>query len=232
LPAPNPLAYLGSFARRPRLVAGWLFASIRSCGWVAFYLYVPIFAVESGLGEKVGGFMVSLGSVYLFATPMMLRWLRRHSVRQAVMTGFVCATLSWIGAALLLQGSALLAAVALETAALFMIFLDVVGGLPFLMAVKPSERTEMSAVYSTFRDVSNVVTPAIGSLVLLAAPLGGVFLLLGGLFAGASVLASTLPARLGTARLRPPSTAPSLPVRELTLSGAAGDRPLARSQET
>jgi MFS family permease len=234
-PAPNPLAYLGSFARRPRLVAGWLFASIRSCGWVAFYVYVPVFAVEGGLGEKAGGFMVSLGSVYLFATPMMLRWLRRHSVRQGVMTGFVGATASWLAAALLLPGSAWLAALAIQGAALFMIFLDVVGGLPFLMAVKPSERTEMSAVYSTFRDVSNVVTPAIGSLVLLITPLGGVFLLVGGLFAGASLLASTLPARLGTARLRPAparaaNTLSTEPAR-LTIGGAAGNRPLARSPE-
>ena len=230
-PAPNPLAYLGRFARRPRLVAGWLFASIRSCGWVAFYLYVPIFAVESGLGEKVGGFMVSLGSLYLFATPLMLRWLRRHSVRQAVMTGFALGTVSWIGTAGLLPTSALLAALALEAAAFCMIFLDVVGGLPFLMAVKPSERTEMSAVYSTFRDVSNVVTPAIGSLVLLMAPLGGVFLLMGGLFASASLLASTLPARLGRARLQPPPSAATFGRATSPFPTASGKAPLARSPE-
>ena len=101
------------------------------------------------------------------------------------MTGFAWAAVSWavaaaccaalasLGANVLI--GALLTALALETAAFFMIFLDLVAGLPFLMAVKPSERTEMSAVYSTFRDVSNVVTPAIGSLVLLYLPLGGVF---------------------------------------------------------
>ncbi len=231
-PAPNPLAYLGRFARRPRLVAGWLFASIRSCGWVAFYLYVPIFAVESGLGEKVGGFMVSLGSLYLFATPFMLRWLRRHSVRQAVMTGFALGTVSWIGTAVLLPSNVWAAALALETAAFFMVFLDVVGGLPFLMAVKPSERTEMSAVYSTFRDVSNVVTPAIGSLVLLIAPLGGVFLLMGVLFASASLLASTLPARLGRARLQSPPSAAAFGSGTSPFPTASGEAPLARSPET
>ena len=234
-PAPNPLAYLGRFVRRPRLVAGWLFASIRSCGWVAFYLYVPVFAVESGLGEKVGGFLVSLGSLYLFATPLMLRWLRRHSVRQAVMLGFAFGAASWIAAAALLPQSALVAALCLEAAALFMIFLDVVGGLPFLMAVKPSERTDMSAVYSTFRDVSHVVTPAIGSLVLLVAPLGGVFLLLGTLFASASLLAGTLPARLGAQRLRPPRAAitPASPITStLSLPAVASDPPLVRSPET
>ncbi len=212
-PPANPLAYLSRFIRRKRLVAGWLFASIRSCGWVAFYLYVPIFAVESGLGEKAGGFMVSLGAVYLFVTPLMLRWARRRSVRSAVTIGFAWAAASWaVAAALLTTGvlpagtlpiGALLTALALETAAFFMILLDMVAGLPFLMAVKPSERTEMSAVYSTFRDVSNVVTPAIGSLILLYLPLGGVFVTLGAMFAATSLLAKSLPAQLGVKRLRP-----------------------------
>jgi hypothetical protein len=84
-----------------------------------------------------------------------------------------------------------------------MIFLDLVAGLPFLMAVKPSERTEMSAVYSTFRDVSHVATPAIGALVLLYFPLGGAFLLLGAMFGMTSALASRLPAELGRKRHRP-----------------------------
>ena len=35
------------------------------------------------------------------------------------------------------------------------------GGLPFLLAVKPLQRTEMSAIYSSFRDVSGMVTPGV-----------------------------------------------------------------------
>ena len=45
----NPLAFLGRFLRQPRLIAGWLFAVIRSCGWWAYVVYLPIFAVENGL---------------------------------------------------------------------------------------------------------------------------------------------------------------------------------------
>lgn len=44
--------------------------------------------------------------------------------------------------------------------------LDVCGGLPFLMAVKPPERIEMSAVYSSYRDVSGILSPAFAALVL------------------------------------------------------------------
>ncbi|MFE3836664.1 hypothetical protein [Pseudogemmobacter sonorensis] len=58
-------------------------------------------------------------------------------------------------------------------ASFFFVVLDVVGGLPFLMSVKPSERTEMSAVYSSFRDVSGIMTPGAAWLVLFVAPLPG-----------------------------------------------------------
>nr|MBP6815631.1 hypothetical protein [Burkholderiaceae bacterium] len=69
----------------------------------------------------------------------------------------------WASIALLLLG------------AYFLVLLDICGGLPFLMSVKPSERNEMSAVYSTFRDVANIITPGIVWLVLQVGPLAAVF---------------------------------------------------------
>jgi hypothetical protein len=78
--------------------------------------------------------------------------------------------------------------------------LDVVGGLPFLMSVKPSERTEMSAVYSSFRDVSGIVTPGAAWLVLFLLPLPGIFAAsAAGLFAS-WLIAGRLHPRLGVAR--------------------------------
>jgi hypothetical protein len=53
--------------------------------------------------------------------------------------------------------------------------LDVCAGLPFLMSVKPSQRTEMSAVYSSYRDVSGILAPAVAWLVLQFTPVAGVF---------------------------------------------------------
>ena len=59
----------------------------------------------------------------------------------------------------------------------------------------------MSAIYSSFRDVSGIVTPGVAWLVLLPAPLPGVFAAggLGLLFAWA--LANRLHPRLGRARV-------------------------------
>ena len=78
--------------------------------------------------------------------------------------------------------------------------LDVVGGLPFLMSVKPSERAEMAAVYSSFRDVSGILTPGAAYLVLLVLPLSGIFAASGSAFALSWWLALYLHPRLGTLR--------------------------------
>lgn len=184
--APNPLAYLGRFFAQPRLIMGWLFAVFRSCGWWVYVVYLPIYAIENGLPERLGGAVVSATYTVLFATPLMLRWVQRGSVRRAVRMGFLVS-----GAAFAL--AALAAPVPPVTVALLMlgacalILLDIAGGLPFLMAVKPSERTEMSAVYSSFRDVSGIVTPGLGALILMVLPVQGLFAA-----AGAGLLAMYL----------------------------------------
>lgn len=182
--AAHPIANVRRFFAQPRLVTGWLIPVFRSCGWWVYYVYVGIFAVENGLGEKVGGYASSVANMGLLLAPLMLRWMRRHSVRTAVrmaclMSGicFVLATLAapvpYASIVLLVFGTC------------FLVLLDVSGGLPFMMAVKPSERTEMSSVYSSFRDTSGIVSPALAWVVLLVFPVSAVFASAGaGLLAG------------------------------------------------
>lgn len=185
-PAPNPLAYLGRFVAQPRLIAGWLFAVIRSCGWWVYIVYLPIFAIENGLPEKLGGIAVSATNALLFATPLILAWVQRGPVRRAVRTGFLVSGVAFVlGAALAPVPPATVALLMLGAA--FLVLLDVAGGLPFLMAVKPSERTEMATVYSSFRDVSGILTPGLGALILFVAPVQGLFAA-----AGAGLLAMFL----------------------------------------
>ncbi|MEH6645614.1 MFS transporter [Sulfitobacter sp.] len=203
-PPPNPLAFLRRFFQQPRLVAGWLFAVIRSCGWWAYIVYLPIYAVENGLGEQLGGAALSITNGALFLTPLMLRWIQARSIRQSVRTGFfVCAVL--FGLAGLVPLTPWLIVALVFAASFFLILLDICGGLPFLMAVKPSERTEMSAVYSSYRDVSGIATPGMAWLVLLVSPITGIFALAGAACLLAWSLAGNLHPRLGEARLRPVS---------------------------
>ncbi|WP_298675651.1 MFS transporter [uncultured Lentibacter sp.] len=198
--SPNPLAFLGRFLQQPRLVAGFTFAVIRSCGWWAYVVYLPIYAVQSGLSDQLGGLLLSLTNAALFASPIILTLMQRSSVRIAVRTGFLAAALLFaLGG--LLESWPQATLVSLFVSSIFLITLDVCAGLPFLMAVKPSERTEMSAVYSSYRDVSGILTPGLAWGVLLFAPVSGVFLLTGGALFCAWLLAGSLHPRLGARRL-------------------------------
>ena len=198
-PAVNPLGYLGRFFAQPRLIAGWMFAVMRSCGWWVYVVYLPIFCVEAGLGDKVGGTALSVSNAFLFAAPAVNRWARRQGVRWSVRFAF-------LGCAVLMTGAALLSLLPWVTVVLvflssaFLVMLDVVGGLPFLMSVKPSERTEMSAVYSSFRDVSGILTPGAAVLVLFVAPLPGIFAASGLGLLASWMIAGRLHPRLGAPR--------------------------------
>ncbi|MFN3825954.1 MAG: MFS transporter [Pseudorhodobacter sp.] len=201
-PAPNPVAFLGRFLQQPRLVAGWLFAVIRSCGWWVYVVYLPIYAIQNGLGETIGGIALSLSNGLLFVTPFMLRLVHRSSVRIAVRATFAfCGVLflvAWAAAPL-----PWLVVAALMMASTGLVMLDVCGSLPFLMAVKPSERTEMAAVYSSFRDVSGILTPGVAWLVLLVSPVAGVFGACGLGMWIAWTIAGRLHPRLGAPRSKP-----------------------------
>ena len=199
-PATNPLRYLGRFFAQKRLVAGWLFAVIRSCGWWAYVVYLPIYAVGAGLPATLGGTMLSATNAALFLTPPMLWLMNRLGVRGTVRLGFALATL-FFGAAAALHGLPVMAVGLLFLGSLALILLDVSGGLPFLMAVKPSERTEMSAVYSSFRDVSGILTPGVAWLVLLALPVWGIFAAASGGLGIAWGIAARLHPRLGQRRV-------------------------------
>lgn len=198
-PAANPLAYLPRFLAQPRLVAGWLFAVIRSCGWWVYVVYLPIFAIEAGLGDQLGGMLLSVTNGMLFAAPLIQVWVQRRPLRGAVRTGFAACGLCFAGAAVLAP-MPVLSVAALVAGSGWLIVLDLCAGLPFLMAVKPSERTEMSAVYSSYRDVSGILTPGAAWLVLLAAPVAGVFAAGSAAMAVAWAIAARLHPRLGQAR--------------------------------
>jgi len=202
-PTTNPLAYLGRFLQQPRLIAGWSFAVLRSCGWWVYVVYVPIFALQSGLGPHVGGFSLSFSNGMLFLAPFMTKFVQHNTIRFAIRTGFMLAGLAYLAAGFL-QGYPIGVIGALMLASTFLILLDVCAGLPFLMAVRPSERTEMSAIYASYRDVSGIVTPGVAWLVLHVASISGVFIAGGlALFLGWAIAARIHP-RLGLVRGKVP----------------------------
>jgi len=215
----NPLRFLRRFFSQPRLISGWLFPLTRSCGWWVFIVYLGIYAVQMGLPDWVGGLATSTANAGLFIAPLMFGWVRRRPVREAVQTGFLltgsCFILGtilspypWATIAVLLVGS------------LGLVLLDICGGLPFLMSVKPSERTEMSAVYSSFRDVSGIITPGVAWAVLHIAPLPAIFATCGLGMLCVWGVAGRLHPRLGERRGAPASN----PVPDTLLADRQSDQ--------
>jgi len=196
----NPFGYLFRFLHQPRLIAGWTFAVMKSCGWWVYILYLPIFAVENGHSEQLGGALLSLSNAFLFLTPLIIKTMRGR-VRMAIITGFFGSRCLFFLASINPADSAFSIAL-LVLASMFLILLDVCAGLPFLMAVRPSQRTEMSAVYSTYRDVSSVITPGTASLVLMLAPLQAVFGVTAASLLACVMIAGKLHPRLGARRFR------------------------------
>ena len=196
----NPFNYFKRFIAQPRLVAGWVFAVLRSCGWWIYVVYLPIFAVQNGLPEQLGGIALSISNGALFLTPLMLSFMQRSSVKTAVRTGFLMSGLLFLLAGVV-QNIPMIAVACLMAGSFFLILLDVSAGLPFLLAVKPSERTEMSAIYASYRDVSGIVTPGVAWLVLLVSPIAGIFIAGSAGLASAWLLASKLNPKLGQSRI-------------------------------
>ncbi len=73
--------------------------------------------------------------------------------------------------------------------------LDVLGNIPFMRLVKPKERTEMTMVFSTWREMSELLNPLIVSLVLLFFPFEVVYIVIGSFLLIAAYFASHLPKR-------------------------------------
>lgn len=211
---PNPFAYLNRFLHQPRLVAGWTFAVMKSCGWWVYILYLPIFAVQNGHSEQLGGALLSLSNAFLFLTPLILKAMRGR-IRLSLIIGFFCSGSFFLLASIDFAGTSV-SIVMLVLASMFMILLDICAGLPFLMAVRPSQRTEMSAVYATYRDVSSVITPGVASLLLLFAPLKTLFGLTAVSYYGCALIAGKLHPRLGVQRSRP------LEIEPLTSEATSG----------
>jgi MFS family permease len=198
--AHHPVAILLRFFSQPRLVAGWFFALVRSCGWWVYFVYIGIFAVQNGLGDQVGGVAASVGNAGLFLAPLMLRWIQRHSVRRSLRMAFLWGGACFIAAALLSSWPwSTVSLLILGT--VFLVLLDVCAGLPFMMSVKPSQRAEMSAVYSSFRDFSGIVSPALAWMVLQFTPVAGVFAMGGLCLLAGWVVAGYLHPQMGVPTL-------------------------------
>jgi ACDE family multidrug resistance protein len=156
---PTPFRFILRFLRQPRLRLAWILSFGRAGWWTMFFIYVPIYCVQSGLGAELGGVIVSLASLALLLVPLWGRLARCIGVRLVLGLGFLTTGLSTLAVATIESpwtglGLLLIAAVCAS-------LLDAVGNALFLRAAHPLERPEMASVFSTYREAAQLIPPGI-----------------------------------------------------------------------
>ena len=176
--------------------------------WVMFFVYVPIYVVEAGFSKIFAGALMSAGTGFMLLLPLFGRLVRRFGIRSVLRVGF-CVSGLLTASASLLAGWPWLTIAALLASTLAMVSLDAVANLPFMLLVRRGERTEMTTVYSTYRDCGEICAPALFSILLSFAALPAVFAATSALMLGLSLLSRTVHPRLGRSDPHPGDPAPA-----------------------
>ncbi|MFO1090162.1 MAG: MFS transporter [Hyphomicrobiales bacterium] len=176
---PTPLRSISRFIVQPRLRLAWLIAFGRSCFWSTFFVYGPLLMVTSGLGKEAGGILISAGNVVLAGAMLFGKLAERIGVRKVITGSFIAVALASFAAGVAgLLHAPVVAAAFLLVAATGAASLDGVGAIPFLKAVRARERPQMTAVYRTYLELSDLLPSAVYAVVLLFAPLSTTFILM------------------------------------------------------
>ena len=194
-PPPSPARYLRRYFAQPRLRLAWALAAARNAWWSMLYVYGPIFAVTSGLSAETGGLIVSIGTGWIWLVPLW-GWVgRRYGLRHLLVAGYGLTGVLTIGAALTFHlpwlGATMIVLAAFGTETI-----DGAGNLLFLRAVHPHERSEMTTVFVSYRDVAQFGPPVVFSVLLSVFSLPSVFVAGGVMMLVSAALARHIPRRL------------------------------------
>ncbi len=170
----NPLQYLRRYCDQPRLRLAYGLVLARSCWWTMFVIYVPIYATQTGLGELTGAAIVSIGTAWTLTVPFW-GWVgRTYGVRRLLKAGFIATSLMTM-LVYVFASTPMIASGILIICALGATMLDGMGNVLFYRAVRGRERSEMTAVFATYRDFGQLATPGLYAVLLSVFKLPVVF---------------------------------------------------------
>jgi MFS family permease len=144
--------------------------------------------VQGGLGKQMGGWLVSLSQAMLVSAYFSGSLARRFGVRRIIALSFLVSSLAAVFAGMAGKELPYLAAAMLLLGSLAASALDGVGGIPFLRAVRSHERPQMTAVYRTYIDFSELIPSFLFAIALAFFEIGSVFIILAGLQAIAGLV--------------------------------------------
>jgi MFS family permease len=197
--AAPPLSHLAQFIAQPRLVLAFLQATGRGMFWASFTIYTPLYAVATGLGAQVGGLLVSIGNGFMLLMPLWGWIARRYGIRRVSLIAFPLAGLAMSVAGWLAFWPwpwPLIGAIGAICAAGAMSMGDGYGNALFFRACKPSQRTAMTPIFSAQRDVASIGHAGIFAILLSFFPIQAVYITLGLVLFGMTLLATRINRRL------------------------------------
>ena len=194
-PSMNPLKIIPRYFSQAPLRIAYAITLSRSIFWVSIFVYGPIYVVEANLPTWIAGGLLSFVSGLLFLSPLIRRLSEHFGTKMIIISGFVVSGLSLFGL-FFLGDPQPLGLLFWSLAALGCVMLDVLGNIPFMRMVKSRERIEMTMIFSTWREGSELLTPLLVSGVLLVLPFEYYYLLLGLILISVAGYSSFLPKRL------------------------------------
>lgn len=143
-----------------------------------FFIYMPIYIVDAGLGEQVAGIVGSIGTIFTMMAPLCYRFAGHLGARRLLIWGYGITGLATICVALA-AADPWIAIVLFAVATFAAMPIDAVGNSHFLRAVHPYERAEMTTVFATYRYAAQLSFPGAFTIVLGLFALPSVFVTAG-----------------------------------------------------
>lgn len=194
-PPPNPIRYIPRFVAQKRLVLAWTLAVGRNGWWLMYFVYTPIFITQAGYSAELGGAIVSLGVAPMIFVRQWGKIGQKFGLRRLLMWAYAATGLATVIAGLA-SDWAIATMVLIWAGAFLATMVDGAGNVPFLRAVHPHERADMTSVYTTYRHGTSLFTPGLFAVVLAFLPLNFVFISGGLATIGMAWLSGFLPKRL------------------------------------
>ena len=194
-PASNPLNVVPRYFKQKRLRIAYFITLTRSCYWLTLFIYGPIYVVESGLPIWMAGGLLSVAASLMFFSPLIRHIAERFGTRNVIISALLLTSCTLIAIGLIGEARPL-GLVFWLLGALGGVSLDLLCNIPFMRMVKPRERTEMTVVFSTWREMSELLTQMLIIAVLVFWPFHVFYFVLAGMMLVAAYGARTLPKRL------------------------------------
>jgi MFS family permease len=191
----SPLKAIVRYLSQRRLRIAYMITLSRACFWVTLFVYGPIYVVEAGLPAVWGGLLLSGISGLLFISPIIQRLADRYGTRQVIMTCLVLIGTCLIGLGLL-QAPKPIGLLFWVIGSLGASGVDILGNIPFMRMVRPRERSEMTMVFTTWREASSLLTQALVFLIVLIWPFWVIYFVLAAMQFLAAFSTANLPRRL------------------------------------